>query len=390
MRLDTIRIIAGLCWVCTTSPTGLFAQKVNDYILTDSSKSTSLWVMGGNNRENSQFIRVWFSDKEEPEKYYPSDLVEYGLKDGRTYVVREISLPNGKKKVFLEKRTFKDLSLLIYHDEGGYQLFLEPDYEALIPLTPDKYQSELIKWTSGCPEMQEAIGRIKFSKKSINRLLLFYQRCKGGVFPQAYVGYSLGYSASWFGVPRRRNDIGLLAALPDFPFDFFAVENFRTHSSFSGGVFGEVPIGVSPFSMLGGVQLTQTSFSEARNILLTEISFQGNFITLELPITMRYTRLNRKWRPYGQVGMSYLRNFENSVQFTKTRVRSTTGQAEDLDSADLIAGNMYAFEAGVGLSRIVRGENRISVELKVKKAFGFSRALTLEFYTMGVAYSFPK
>ena len=183
MKLGIVRVIFGFCCIYSTSATHLVAQNVNDYILTDSSKSTSLWVMGGNNRENSQFIRVWFSDKEESEKYYPSDLVEYGLKDGRIYAVREIDLPEGRKKVFLEKRAFGDLSLLIYHDKGGYQLFLEPDNEALILLTLENYQSELIKWTSGCPEMREAVNRIKFSKKSVNRLLLFYRRCKGGVFP---------------------------------------------------------------------------------------------------------------------------------------------------------------------------------------------------------------
>ena len=390
MRLGITRVIAVFCWICTTSPTGLVAQRVNDYILTDSSKSTSLWVMGGNNRENSQFIRVWFSDKEESEKYYPSDLVEYGLKDGRIYAVREIDLPEGRKKVFLERRTFRDLKLLIYTYKGGYRLFLEPDSANLISLTQENYQSELRKWTLGCPNMVEAIGRTKFTKSSINRLLLFYQRCKGGILPQAYMGYSLGYSASWFGYPRRRNDIGLLAALPDFPFDIFTLGDFRTNSTFSGGFFGEIPIGVSPFSMLGGIQLSQTSFSEARRILLTEINYQGNFITLELPITMRYTRLNRKWRPYGQAGLSYLRNFEYSVQFTESRTRLTPGQSEDLDASELIAANMYGFEAGVGLSRVLDGENRISVELKVKKAFGFSRALNLEFYTLALNYSFPK
>ena len=175
-----------------------------------------------------------------------------------------------------------------------------------------------------------------------------------------------------------------------FPFDFFAIEDFRTNSTFSGGVFGEVPIGVSPFSFLGGLQLRQTSFNESRSILLSEINFRGALYTLEFPLTVRYTRMNRKWRPYGQAGLSFLHNFESSVQFTESKIRSTTGQSEDLDSAELISASMYGFEAGVGLSRIVRGESRVSVELKVKKAFGFSRALTLEFYTLALNYSFPK
>ena len=364
----------------------LLAQQ--GYIVTDSSKSTVLSPRSGSSAENSKFIRVW--SEGEIVRKYPADLSGYGLPDGRVYISREIEFPDGKRKVFLERKTFRDLCLLTYDYKGGYLLFLEPDDLHFIPLTQENYRSELGQRILDCPDMKEALGSTKFSKKSIERLLRLYQRCKGGLLPFSQFGFSLGYAISTFEYPKRTNDIGLLAFLPDFPNDYFARGDFQWNSSLMGGVFADLPIGISAFSFQTGLQLTLTEFEERRRVILSDIDFQGNFLSLELPINIRYTVLNRRWRPYFQMGTSFSHNFEGSAKLFESQIGTNMGLPIEIDSDELIADNMYGIEAVMGFSRLVGDQKWLSVELGAKRTIGFSRALILNYYTIALNYSFSK
>jgi hypothetical protein len=74
----------------------------SSYILRDSLMSLNLKLIEGTDSENANFIKVKMK-KNEIAKYTPQDLKEYGLKDGRVYISKQINFKNSNQKVFLER-----------------------------------------------------------------------------------------------------------------------------------------------------------------------------------------------------------------------------------------------------------------------------------------------
>lgn len=73
----------------------------NEYFSTDSITSTGIKLIDGGDLINSKLCQVKKGDK--IIEYTPYEVKEFGFKDGRVYVSKEIQVSDSTIKVFLER-----------------------------------------------------------------------------------------------------------------------------------------------------------------------------------------------------------------------------------------------------------------------------------------------
>ncbi|MBT3208489.1 MAG: hypothetical protein HN704_07245 [Bacteroidetes bacterium] len=78
----------------------------NEYFATDSSKSIGINLIDGGDLTNSRMCQV--KNGAQTTKYSPYELKEFGFKDGRVYISKEIQIADSSIRVFLKRLHKRD------------------------------------------------------------------------------------------------------------------------------------------------------------------------------------------------------------------------------------------------------------------------------------------
>ena len=226
-------------------------------------------------------------------KYGPSEIYEYGFKDGRIYVSKEITIFDSVQKVFLEHLVKGKTNLYYLKGKGFRTFFLEKDDTFKVEIPKKDYKDETIGFneslsniTSDCQNVSDATKLASYGKKSLSKLITRYNKCELKPFPHFRYGLNIGYEFTKLIIPKGNE------------YQYINYLDFKYDGGFLIGLFADYPISVSDFSLHTEINFSKHGFSYNKLVETKDIDFVSNIFTMKLPILLRYEYPLNKIRPF--------------------------------------------------------------------------------------------
>ena len=336
----------------------IFGQ--NDYYATDSSTIIDVQLIDNGELLNSRFCQI--KRKKTISQYTPYEVKEYGFKNGPVYLSKRIEIADSSKMVFLERLVNGNTTLYYYRGEKIGTYFLEKDSTLFVELP--KYERDnkninfngfLLDITSDCPEVADATKLVRFSKKSLSKLISRYNKCELKPFPVFKYGLILGYG----GNKLIKND-------------YTNQFDFRYDGGYTFGIFIDNPILVSDFSAHIELYYSRHGFSYNKQAEDLDVDFVANTSTLNLPILIRYTYPSNKIRPFVNTGGYFTYNFKNENAFYEAIINQSTIEIEKVIENSMISKYQVGYSIGGGLEYKLNYKNSLFFELRHNKLFDLS------------------
>ena len=333
------------------------ASAQGDYFIIDSVKIEGVHIRNQDALNNSKTCEQIVGDGAYAEviNYTPDQIKEYGFADGTTYFSREIIYQNKQKWVFLERLYEGQFTLFVLPTGKGRLFFLEANDIEITALTRDNYSALLMNVMSDCPAMEEALKLVKLKKYSLLKLLDIYENCELRAFPSPKWGIMGGLS------------IGTLKAREiQFPqFQLVGVDDliFNRKRSISIGLFADLPINASDFSIHLKLYLNQFNFAVKRVYPDYFEDIQIDFTSVNFPFLYRYTFAKGKIRPFINGGGI----FSSHIKNTNTIFQYTTGGSliEEIELIDpkILHDNYLGYTLGGGLVYSLNHKHSLFLDL---------------------------
>ncbi|MCX6272743.1 MAG: outer membrane beta-barrel protein [Bacteroidetes bacterium] len=356
-----MRSILPVLLVCLI-PAVIEAQ--NDYYVTDSTLTAGVRLVDGGAVQNARICEMRKGN--EIVDFTPNQIKEYGFKEGKVYVSKEIRINGFPQRVFLERLVTGNLTLYFYKEKGNRMFYLEKDNTSLIELpkhTPDNkkpvFRIELNKIVADCQNVTDAVKLVSYTRGSMKKLVNTYNGCKWKPFPFFKYGILLGY-----GFTRLEPSTE--------PVNTYLSEfNYKEEGSFLFGFFLDVPIRRSSLSLHTDLTFTRNSYSYTAVTQNKTIDFVANTSSLTLPLLLRYSSPFRRVRPFvnlGGIGV-YLTGNENKIY-------EATYEANNiycgLDEKPLIPKTQAGYSAGGGFEVKLNYRNNIFLEVRYNKLYSLT------------------
>jgi len=343
---------------------GLIANGQKNYISNDSAIVIGINLIDGGDLINSQICQVMKGNK--TIIYTPYDLNEYGFDDGRVYISKEIQISGLTQKVFLERLNKGKLTLYYYKGKDNTTFFIEEDSTLFVEIpkidNAEKPFSELLlNYTNDCPNVADACKLAAYNKKSFTKLFTRYNNCELKPFP--YVKYGL-----FFGMVGSK-----LVLKPNSSLQAIDISNFNHDNNLYYGIFVDVPISVSDFSVFSSIGLYQSSFYA--NTISDEYDVDAviNLTSFKVPLLIRYTLPKIGYRPYINIGLNYTNNLRNeSSVYMAKKDYNIIHFATDKDY--LISNHQIGYACGLGMQYNLRYNRSLFIEFRYNKEYSLREA----------------
>jgi hypothetical protein len=342
-------------------PLTIFGQ--NAYISTDSTTIIGLKLVDGGEIMNSRFCQV--KKKNEIIKYTPNELIEYGLKDGRIFISREIQLSDSKERVFLERLNKEGAILFYYRGKGIKSFFLEKDSSLFLEIQRhnqdnNSYTKQLMILTSDCSNVLDAVKFVRYNKKSMSKLISRYNNCELKPFPHLRYGLVLGY------------ELANLNPSPDNLGGYVHNINFRFDGGLMIGFFLDIPILVSDFSLNTGLNFSKHGYSFNKLVGNQEFDFVANISSLKLPVLIRYTYPSNRFRPFVNLGGIMNYNIKNENLLYETTITEDFIEIDVSQNVSLIDNIQVGYSIGSGIELSLDQRSSMFLEFRYDKLYGSS------------------
>jgi len=343
-----VLIMAVLCLLFNSA----HSQK-RAYIQTDSSLSGGIELIPNTRQFNSQYIKVKVKNGEIT--YTPEQLAEYGFDDGTVYQSKEMEIDGERKKVFLERIAVGKITLFRYRDTRNTIYYVTRDSSDLYQLQKDlRVMKEL---SLDCEFMMDAIRLASYSGKSLQKLVSHYNVCKNKPFPYSKFGLLAGWRNAIVSQGSKEN-----SDLKDV--------SFPSSSSPVIGIFGDIPIVMSEFSLHPELFYSWNDFVSNTHTAQADIDVLISIRTLQMPILVRYTAPAINWRLFFDVGPNFAYHIENSSDIYIGKMEGNMVLIERPSQEKLLADFMFGYSAGVGLQKKLNYRKTLSAEFKFTKSMG--------------------
>ncbi|MBF9255749.1 outer membrane beta-barrel protein [Pontibacter sp. 172403-2] len=313
-----------------------YSQK-SDYIATDSLLTYGIKLMEGTAKDNAQFVRL--KSKNGEIRYSAEQLTEYGFKNGTVYLSKSISVSGQIKKVFLERLEHGKISLYYFTAKGIKTYFLEKDSTIFVEISKDDFRKHILENTSDFEWEAEQVQLVKYNRKSLSKIISMYNNGNNRPFPYPRFGIIAGYSRTSLGVSTSVSSEHLNGI------------SFTPSSSALFGVFADLPIEKSYFSLNTGVNVTKSGFSVNSSTPQSTIDVVVNTTSVNVPVLLRYTLPTLGWRPFIDAGGSYLYHLTNKGKIYESSIDQTTVTIDEVQQETLISRSMVGYSLGIGLQR---------------------------------------
>lgn len=334
-----------------------FGQK--EYFSTDSSTFVGIKLIDGGDLINSRLCQV--KEGEKTIEYTPYEVKEFGFKDGRVYISKEIQIADSSKRVFLERLNNGETTLLYYKGKGIKTFFIQKDSTLFVEMpkrnTAGKYFSkQLLNLTKDCPNVLDACRLVRYNKKSLTKLISRYNQCEFKPFPHFKYGILIGYEFSkLIPLDEENEDLKYL----DYKYD----------GGFSVGLFLDQPILVSDFSLHAELFLSKHAYSYNKLVENKDLDFVANLTSLSVPLLLRYAYPSNKFRPFINVGINGAYSIKNETLLYKTTISETTIEINDTESTSLISDIQLGYVVGAGLEYKLNSNNSLFFELRYNNQY---------------------
>lgn len=355
----------------------LFVQIVcgqkTDYIATDTTLNSGVILIPGSPSENAKWIRV--QGKGRLFKYYPDQILEYGLRNGTIYKSKQITIDGKEKTVFLERLEDGQVKLYFFSEAGTRTFFIEEDNKGLTEISKDNYQEHLSNYASDFDGAATQVKFTKYNRGSLSRLVEIFNEKQSRPLPFNRVGITAGLS---------RTNLKVRSDNANQPLNRIG---FTPSSSFNIGVFGDFPILMSDFSVNTGINISSASYSVNSSGLDSDVDLLIDFTTINIPIMIRYTWPFMNLRPFLNIGITYSYHSNKSSDLYET----TFNQNEILinrSDESLITDSMWGTTVGAGIQKRLRERNIVSVEARLHQLKGQRGQLNKNQFEFLLGYSF--
>jgi hypothetical protein len=330
-----------------------------NYFETDSSSSIGINLIDGTNIENSQVCKVKIRDK--VIEYSPYEISDYGFKDGRVYVSKEIHISDTSKRVFLERLLNEKTVLYFYKEKGSKTFFLEKD-STIFNEIPKKnvdgknYREQLAKISNNCQNTSPLAQLVSYNKNSLVKFFKLYNNCKLRPFPHLKYGPTLGYEFVDL-IPPNKNQL-----------EYINYFNLDYDGSFSVGMFFDYPIIASDFSIHTEILISKHGFSYNKTVEGKDMDFVANLSSLKLPLLLRYTYPSNKLRPFLNIGISNLYYLRDELSIYETTTNKNTIIINNVMKTSLINKDYLEYTIGGGVDYQLNCKNSVFFELRYSKS----------------------
>jgi hypothetical protein len=335
---------------------GHFAISQVNYIATDTSSINNLKLIVGTRKNNAHFITSLENGK--TIKYYPKDLVEYGLKDGRVYSSLNFNIKENEANYFFE-RLYKNQFQIYYLpekiEENSFYFSLN-DSSRVMPLPSSKKELRTFfkEHLKNCPIILRDIKYVKASRESISRLLNNYERCnKGNYFPRIRYGISMGVS---------------FLSFSDLKNEEIRSMSLDNAIGFTYGGYIDLPIRSSNFSLQSGLTFINYKNSTVLNAPSTIYNLVINQWRLNAPIVFRYIILEGKYIPFIEGGFIYSKEIKGDVELYKYQT-SGSNVFIDFSNNNYIPTDQGGFSGGFGISTNYNSKYSFLFQIKFNRLF---------------------
>jgi outer membrane protein W len=330
----------------------------NAYFSTDSSTSVGIKLVDGGDLINSQFCQVKKGEK--TIQYTPYEVKEFGFKDGRVYVSKEIQIADSSKRVFLERLHKGNTTLYFYRGKGIKTFFIQKDSTLFFEMpkhdTEEDYSTQLLNLTKDCSNVSDACKLVNYNKKSLSKLISRYNKCELKPFPHFKYGFLIGYEFLRL-IPSNEQDDNL---------EYF---DYKYDGGFTIGIFLDNPILVSDFSVHAELLLAKHGYSYNKLVDNKDLDFVANFTSLNIPLLFKYAYPSNKIRPFINAGIIGTYFIKNETLLYETTINETIIEINDTEITSMISDYQLGYVIGGGLEYELNYKKSLFFELRYNNQY---------------------
>ncbi len=338
----------------------VYGQK--GYFATDSLISVGVRIVDGGPVQNSKFCRVGV--KNQTIKYSPDEVKEYGINMRKIYISKRINVDDENKRVFLERLAKGSINLYSYKYKKGQKLFLERDSGQLLEILKTgndigNYKDLLKSFTQDCNKVTESVKLASFNKLSLTKLIDQYNSCIEKPFPFTRYGLALGYTISNLYGSKMSDEV-LKKAI------------FENDISFNYGVFIDVPIFLSYFSIHPEIYYKRnsflshfTSYNNVNDIII-------NATSINIPLLIRYSYPSLKLRPFVNIGSTFSYNYRNENMAYTAIISNNIVEINEIYHYKIYSDKLFGYTIGSGIQYNIDFKRSLFVELRYNSLRGMT------------------
>ena len=333
-----------------------------DYYVKDSASFSGVNMVEGTDYENSRLCKIKADDK--TISYTPNEVKEYGFKNGRIYIAKDIPIGDSSVRVFLEILTANKTALLYYKGKRMKTFFIAKDSTFFIEIPKQSKDGKTIVFRaflnnamSDCPNIKDPISVATYKKKALTKIIDRYDECIEKPFPFFKYGLNLSYGFSKL-LPNTSDQL-----------DYYNLFDYRYEPEYSFGLFLDKPISFSDFSFHFESNLSKVGYSYNFQMENKDIDLLINTTSLNIPLLIKYSLPLNKVRPFFDAGMVYCYNFKNEQNIYEALINDSVIQIYDVSNNNLITDNQTGYVIGMGMEIKLRYRNSLFFELRHSRLF---------------------
>jgi len=322
-------------------------------------------LQNGSDLMNSKFCQIKFSSS--VYKYGPSEIYEYGFKDGRIYISKEITILDSAQQVFLELLVRGKTNLYYLKGKGFRIFYLENDHTFLNEIPKKDYKDEKIgfrerlsDFTSDCHNVSDAIKFTSYRKKSLSKLITRYNKCELKPFPHFRYGLNIGYEFTKLIITKGNE------------YQYINYLDFKYDGGFLIALFADYPISASDFSLHTELNFSKHGFSYNKLVEEKDIDFVSNISSLKIPVLLRYEYPLNKIRPFLNVGLLGSFNIRNEILVYEATITENIIEINDIEESGLIDDIQQGYCIGGGIECRLNYRNSFFFEIRYNNQFSIT------------------
>ena len=340
----------------------------SNYYVMDSTMNSGFKVLSNGALPRSESI--CFRKKTDVVCYTPYEIREYGRRDRRIYVSKNINYNNSSKRVFMERIVKGRLTLYCYEADDKKTYFFEKDDSGLIELPETDAENKgfkdiLMQYVSDCDNIDDILQFVGYKKRALKKFGNQYNICNLAPFPYIKYGVTVGSEFQRLILPDKIDNAN------------FRLINFKYKGSISAGVFLDVPILVTNWSAYINPYFTKHSYSYKEQTEGKETFYTAEINSIKIPLSLKYTIPDKKLRQFFMAGGVFSYNFKASNSFFESTANSNIITIDKRLLPD-ISTMSIGFSIGTG----------IEYKLNLKKSLFFNLHYT-NLYPLSIK-SYPK
>lgn len=343
-----------------------------NYYSIDTTVKIGVTIIDRGDRANSKNLQILKGN--ELINFTPDEVKEYGFKDGRVYVSKEIKSSGSARKIFLLRLAKGSKNLYYYLNEHGPEYYIE-DNTTFVKLPEynegdGTFRDILKRLTTDFPGITDAVKLVTYNKRSLTELVNRYNNKADNPFPFFKYGIIAGFEMTKLIPSITNQSVGI---------DVIPLVDFKYSGGFTIGTFIDRPINMGNTSIHAEIYFSRHSFSYNKYIKTEDdliadkdIDFKGNVSSIKVPVLIRYSYPSKKYRPFINAGGLFVSNFKSGNTIYQTeKIQNTTSVLTPIEP-DLIKKNQFGFALGTGIEYKLNYSHSVFFELRYDRLIGLS------------------